>query len=135
MRFMNKHDLEHSHYWQRIPFIAELLFVLGLIGGVSFRLTIFLKPLGDQAVNTAWYSGIIAYIIFFYVRISIENHRREICTDRFLFERLAGNDLTEMDVKNISSILKSQCKSNIKYIYIVWFGLSVVSLIAAILFV
>ncbi|MDA1060578.1 MAG: hypothetical protein O3B47_02180 [bacterium] len=127
--------IQKKHYWKVIPRLAEILFVLGLVGGISFRILIFLRPLGEDIVTMVWYIGIISYIIFFYFRIIIETHRKEICSNEGLFDRLKANKLNDEDSKIIFDVLQSQCRSKIRYNYMIWFGLSVLSLIAALFFV
>ena len=123
----------HSHYWQKIPRIAVWLFVLGLIGGVALRLTIFLQPFDETLMESVWYTGVIAYTIFYFVRISIENHRREICNEE-LMSRLHDNQLTAEDRAELHDLLSSLCRSKVKYNYAVWLAISVISLMAAIFF-
>lgn len=120
----------HPHYWQKIPGIGTILFVLGLIGGVALRLTIFLEPLGKHLLDFVWFSGVIAYTIFYAVRISIENHRREICSVE-LFRRLKANQLLPEDISTLHEMLMSHCRSKVKYNYQAWLLISLVSLLGA----
>ena len=123
----------HFHYWQKIPAVATILFLLGLAGGIAFRLTPFLRPLDPRIGNAIWYAGSVAYSIFYLVRISIVNHRREICRTDML-ERLKKNVLSPHDIEELHEMVASYCRSKVKYNYIVWFAISVISLIGAVLF-
>ncbi|MEK7524273.1 MAG: hypothetical protein AAB588_04570 [Patescibacteria group bacterium] len=118
---------QHRHYWQHIPYIGIVLFVLGLIGGIALRVTIFLEPIGKFWVTTAWFIGVIAYTLFYFVRISIENHRREIC-EIGLLKRLETNTLLPEDVPVLYETVSSHCRSKVKYNYIVWLVISIISL-------
>lgn len=117
----------HRHYWQHIPAIGIVLFVLGLIGGIALRVTIFLDPIGKFWVTATWFIGVIAYTIFYLVRISIENHRREIC-EAGLLKRLETNTLLPQDVARLYETVSSNCRSKVKYNYIVWLIISIISL-------
>lgn len=122
-------------YWQKIPYLAKVLLALGLIGGISLRMTIFLNSYNQDVSNTIWYIGIISYIIFFYIRLSIEKHRHEIYKSPNLIERLEKNKLTKEDAKTLAEVIRSNKRSNIKFNYMMWFILSIASLIGALLFV
>ncbi|PIZ73994.1 hypothetical protein COY07_01275 [Candidatus Peregrinibacteria bacterium CG_4_10_14_0_2_um_filter_43_11] len=122
-------------FWRHIPALPQILFMLGLTGGVAFRSLIFLQPLGTQIVNIVWYVGVIAYLIFFYMRIVIEGHRRGVCRHPALLERLKTHQLNNEDFLVINELVRSQCRSNIQYNYMVWFGLSFTSLVLAWFFV
>ncbi|PJC37198.1 hypothetical protein CO046_01655 [Candidatus Peregrinibacteria bacterium CG_4_9_14_0_2_um_filter_53_11] len=122
----------HRHYWQRVPYIAELLLVLGLLGGGALRLTIFAAPWGQNIVNGIWYFGVISYTVFYAVRISIETHRREVC-DQGLIKRLKEHELSYDDIEILSAMVKSHCNSKVKYNYIAWLAISVISLISALI--
>ena len=110
-----------------------ILFILGLVGGIALRLTIFLEPLGQHLVDFVWFSGVSAYTLFYAVRISIENHRREICQSE-LFVRLKANRLLTEDVTMLHEMLSSHCRSKVKYNYQAWLAISLVSLVGAVFF-
>ena len=122
---------QHTHYWQKIPQIATILFVFGFIGGIALRSTIFLTPLGQEIVDLMWYIGVGAYTVFYFVRISIENHRREVC-ETGMIERLKSNALSPEDVAVLHEMLSSHCRSKVKYNYVTWFVISAASLIGAV---
>lgn len=124
----------HTHYWQKIPRIALVLFVLGLVGGVALRLTLFLEPMGKEAVKMVWYLGVVSYTIFYFFRISIENHRREICRPD-LMKRLENKALLPQDHTDLHEMLTSLCRSKVKYNYVVWLVVSFISLIGGVFFV
>lgn len=121
----------HQHYWQKIPAIGMILLILGLVGGIAFRLTFFVKPWGQDLVDVIWYIGVGAYTIFYFVRISIENHRREICESAML-HRLKTNTLTVEDTGALYDMVSSHCRSKVKYNYEVWLAISLLSLVSAI---
>jgi hypothetical protein len=123
----------HKHLWQKVPHIATILLVLGLAGGIGLRLTIFLRPFGTYVVDLVWYIAVLSHTIFYACRIAIENHRREIC-ETGLLERLKINALTPEDTARLHQMLQSHCKSKIKYNYIGWLAISILSLVLAVLY-
>src|SRR3989338_1935471 len=125
---------KHTHYWQKIPGIAVVLFTLGLIGGIALRLSIFIEPLGQIVVKGVWYVGVISYTVFYFFRISIENHRHEICRPD-LMKRLEDKNLLPQDIVDLREMVASHCRSKVKYNYAVWLIISIISLIGGIFFV
>ena len=120
----------HTHYWQHIPGIANILLVLGLIGGIGLRMTIFGNVLGKTTVHGLWYAATVAYIIFYAIRISIVSHRQEICHTS-VFARLEKNQLDEKDRAMLIDMLHSYRRSKVKYNYIAWLTISILSLVGA----
>lgn len=123
--------IRHVHYWQKIRGIGTILLILGFVGGVALRLTIFVRPFGEYFVDIIWYTGVIAYALFYAVRISIERHRREVCQPELL-KRLKNNSLSDDDIFILHDMISSHCRSKVKYNYVIWLLISIVSILAAI---
>lgn len=106
-------------------FYRELVFYIGVIATIVYRIIIFLNRLPNHFwADVAWYIGTIGFIWYFAHRYNIEENRWLIIKERNLEEKVSkgnalSNDDREVLVKTLHSLESSKAKWNYIVIFVV----------------
>lgn len=112
-------------------FYRELVFYVGVIATIVYRIIIFLNRLPNHFwSDIAWYVGTIGFIWYFAHRYNIEENRWLIIKERNLEEKVSkGNALSSDDREVLVKTLHSLESSKAKWNYIVIFVISGLALL------
>ena len=115
----------HNTYYR------ELVFVVGIIATVVYRMIIFLNRLPNHFwSDVAWYVGTIGFIWYFAHRYNVEKRRFLIIKERGLEEKIAdAKVLSDDDRQVLVQTLKSLESSKAQWNYIVIFVVSGLALL------
>lgn len=109
--------------------IINLLFVVGLISGVSFRSLMVLQYFQPDWVKPVWYVGVCGYLCFFFYRYKIALKRRRAIDEHCLIEKLQSNEvLADDDRETVIYLLSSLKKSREMFNYLFIFVLSAIAI-------
>lgn len=111
----------------------ELVFWIGIIATLSYRIIVVLNFYSQLWVDIAWNIGTIGFIWYFIYRFSISSRRAQAIEDKKLIEKIKNKkELSVDDCKTISMILKGLKTSKAKINYAVIFASSALALIYSI---
>jgi hypothetical protein len=112
-------------------FYRELVFYVGVIATVVYRMIIFLNRLPDHFwSDIAWYIGTLGFVWYFAHRYNIEEHREQVIKERNLETKVAaGETLSADDKQALVQTLKSLESSKARWNYIVIFVVSGLALL------
>ena len=116
-------------------YISWLFFIIGLIATVAIRAVTVLGHIDPIYGKTAWYIGVVGFLLFFIYKFRVSQARARIIAKRHLVMKVKNKqELTEEDYSLVSSILcaLSSNKERINYFFI--FVLSGLALILAVYF-
>jgi hypothetical protein len=107
-----------------------LLFVIGIIATIAYRIIIVLNYYSPIAVQIAWYIGTIGFVWYFAHRFKVENRRDILITKLELTKKIEkGVSLDKTEKEALVYILKSLQTSLSKWNYIAIFILSTLALV------
>jgi len=116
--------------------VINLFFLIGLLSAVAFRVLIVIQHLNPALFRSVWYAGIFGYILFFSYRYYISRKRRNAITQYDLLAKLRANScLGDEDREVVVYLLSSIAKSRENLNYLIIFILSLLAVIADLLFV
>ncbi len=122
---MARNNLSHRFY-------RVLLFWVGVIATLAYRIIVILNYYSQLWVEIAWYIGTIGFIWYFAHRYRVENKRDLLVENqRLAYKVEKGGKLSDKDKSALIYILKGLKSSKAKWNYIVIFLFSVVALIYA----
>lgn len=122
---MNK--LHHRYY-------RNLLFAVGIIATIAYRIIIVLNYYSALWVEIAWYIGTIGFIWYFIHRYNIENRRDHLIEKLELAKKIEKKEeLNDEERQAIVYILTGLKTSLAKWNYIAIFLFSAVALLYAII--
>ena len=102
-----------------------LIFVVGVIATIAYRLVIILNHYSQFWVEVFWYVGTIGFIWYFGHRFSVENRRDGLIKKLQLIEKIEAGELFNSEDKTaLLYILKSLDTSLAKWNYIAIFVFS-----------
>ncbi|MCX6793180.1 MAG: hypothetical protein NTY12_04090 [Candidatus Falkowbacteria bacterium] len=112
-------------------FYRNLVFVVGVIATVLYRIIIFLNRLPNHLwTDLAWYIGTLGFIWYFAHRYNIEKRRSLIIKERDLENKVINNSaLSDDDRAALVKTLKSLESSMAQWNYIVIFVVSGLALL------
>lgn len=112
-------------------FYRELIFYVGVIATIVYRLIIFFNRLPSHFLaDLAWYIGTLGFIWYFAHRYNIEKRRSLIIKERGLEEKvLDAKVLSDDDRVALAQTLKSLESSKAQWNYIVIFVVSGLALL------
>lgn len=112
-------------------FYRELVFYVGIIATVFYRIIVFLNRLPSHYwSDIAWYIGTIGFIWYFAHRYNIEENRWKIIKERSLEEKISqAQALSDSDRQVVLKTLHSLESSKAKWNYIVIFVVSGLALL------
>jgi len=121
---MNK--LSHRYY-------RNLLFAVGIIATIAYRIIIILNYYSALWVEIAWYIGTIGFVWYFIHRYKVENKRDHLIENLKLAEKIEKKEeLNDEERQATVYILKGLKTSLAKWNYIAIFVFSAVALLYAI---
>ncbi len=110
-------------------------FLIGLISAVAFRSIIVFQRLEPSWVRPIWYVGVLGYVGFFLYRFAITKKRKRVITEYELIEKVQANAcLSEEERQVVIYLLSSIKKSHEDINYLAIFILSILAILADILF-
>ncbi|MCG2695575.1 hypothetical protein L6248_01420 [Candidatus Parcubacteria bacterium] len=109
-----------------------LIFFIGIIATLAYRIIIILNYYSSLLVAISWYIGTIGFIWYFAHRYRVQNHYADLIVDKKLPEKICENKLTKDDCDALLYILKSISSSKAKWNSIAIFILSAAALIYAV---
>lgn len=116
-------------------YIIHGFFFIGLISAVAFRSIIVFQRLEPAWVRPVWYVGVLGYISFFLYRYTITKKRKSAVKEYELIEKVQANAcLSEEEREVVTYLLSSIKKSREDINYLVIFILSILAILADILF-
>ena len=118
-----------SHKYYRL-----LMFVIGIIATLAYRIIIVLNYYSSLLVEISWYVGTIGFIWYFAHRYRVQNYHADLIKDKKLTEKINQNKLEKDDRNALLYILKSTSSSKAKWNSIAIFILSAIALIYAVVF-
>ncbi len=110
-----------------------LVFAIGIIATVAYRIIIILNHYSSLLVSISWYVGTIGFIWYFAHRYRVQDKRSDLIRDKGLTAKVKKGELTPDDRKVLLYILKSTTSSKAKWNSIMIFALSVIALAYAII--
>ena len=121
---MNK--LHHKYY-------RTLLFVVGIIATIAYRIIIVLNDYSPMWVEVAWYIGTVGFVWYFIHRYNIENKRDYLIENLELAKKIENKEELSDEERNAAVyILKGLKTSLAKWNYIAIFVFSTIALLYAI---
>jgi len=106
-------------------FYRILIFFVGVIATIAYRLVIILNHYSQFWVEVSWYIGTIGFIWYFGHRFSVENRRDRLIEKLGLIEKInADQSLNAEDKTALLYVLKSLGTSLAKWNYIAIFFFS-----------
>ena len=106
-----------------------LLFVIGIIATIAYRIIIVLNYYSPIAVQIAWYIGTIGFVWYFIHRYKVENKRDHLIENLGLAKKIANKqELKDKEREALVYILKGLKTSLAKWNYIAIFLLSALAL-------
>lgn len=119
--------LNHSAY--RI-----LIFFVGIIATISYRLVIVLNGYSSFWLEVFWYIGTLGFIWYFGHRWRVENRRDKLIEELELTRKIESNQpLSAKDKEALVYILKGLSTSLAKWNYIAIFVFSFLAIVYAVL--
>ena len=122
---MSEHNQSNKYY-------RYLVFLVGIIATVAYRIIIVLNYYSSFWVEISWYVGTIGFIWYFAHRYRVQNHYSEIIKERKLKEKLCKNKLNKDDCRALFYIVSSLDSSKAKWNSILIFIFSALALAYAI---
>jgi hypothetical protein len=120
---MNK--LHHKYY-------RNLLFAIGIIATIAYRIIIVLNYYSPVWVEIAWYIGTIGFVWYFKHRYNIENRRDHLIESLGLAKKIENKEeLNDEERQAVVYILKGLKTSLAKWNYIAIFVFSALALLYA----
>ena len=109
-----------------------LVFYIGIIATLAYRIIIILNYYSSLFVAISWYIGTIGFIWYFAHRYRVQNYYTNLIQDKKLPEKISQNKLTDDDRGALLYILKSASSSKAKWNSIAIFILSAIALAYAV---
>ncbi len=116
-----------SHKFYRV-----VLFWVGLIATLAYRIIVVLNYYSQVWVEIAWYIGTIGFIWYFAHRYRVENKRDKLVENQRLAYKIENNQvLSKQNRESLIYILKGLKTSKAKWNYVIIFLFSTLALIYA----
>ncbi len=114
-------------------FYLELIFWIGIIATISYRIIVILNFYSQLWVDIAWNIGTIGFILYFIHRFRISSRRAKAIEEKKLVKKIKNcRELSRDDKKTLSLILKGLKTSKAKINYAVIFISSALALVYSI---
>lgn len=115
---------------EKISFYRYLVFAIGILATIAYRIIVVLNNYDPIWVQIAWYVGTLGFVWYFIHRYHVENKRDRIITDNNLSEKIRqGETLTETERNELANILSRLQSSLSKWNYLAIFILSALALL------
>lgn len=115
-------------YHKSNKYYRYLVFLVGIVATVAYRIIIVLNYYSSLWVEISWYIGTIGFIWYFAHRYRVQNHYSEIIRERKLKDKLCKNKLSKDDCEALTHIVSSLDSSKAKWNSIMIFALSALAL-------
>ncbi|MEK7067446.1 MAG: hypothetical protein AAB956_00425 [Patescibacteria group bacterium] len=113
-----------NHYYRL------LVFWIGIIATIAYRIIVVLNYYSAFWVEVAWYIGTIGFVWYFAHRFRVENARERLIQEKKLTYKITNNKkLADDEREALVYILKSLRSSKARWNYIVIFICSALALI------
>lgn len=122
-----------NEYTTSSKFYRALVFWVGIVATLAYRIIIVLNYYSSLLVSISWYIGTIGFIWYFAHRYRVQNKYSRIIRDKKLREKLCNHDLSKDDCEALSYILKGLDSSKAKWNSIAIFVFSALALIYAVI--
>jgi len=109
-----------------------LVFTVGIIATLAYRIIIILNYYSSFLVSISWYIGTIGFIWYFAHRYRVQDYRSDIILKRELVKKVSENKLSPDDREALLYILKSTGSSKAEWNSIMIFTLSGIALVYAV---
>jgi hypothetical protein len=109
--------------------------IVGFIATVSIRVVTVLMSIDPVYGKTAWYIGVLGFVIFFVYKYKVFKMRAHLIEQHDLLRKLAKGDPLPREDRDILSQLLCKIKSNkerVNFLFI--FVVSAITLVVAMLF-
>lgn len=107
-----------------------LIFWIGIIATVAYRIIVVLNYYNPLWVQIAWYIGTIGFVWYFAHRFRVENKRAKLIKAKNLTAKIYSHKpLSDSDRNALIYVLKSLQSSKAKWNYIAIFFFSAIALI------
>lgn len=107
----------------------RLMFIVGIIATISYRIIIVFNFYSPFLVQIFWYIGTLGFIWYFSHRFKVEDRRDKIITEMNLAYKIENNiALSDLERKSLAKILSGLQTSLSKWNYIVIFISSALAL-------
>lgn len=117
-------------------FYRNLIFVVGLIATLAYRIIIVLNNYSALWVEIAWHIGTLGFVWYFAHRYKVESKRARLITERKLVYKIYHKKkLDEADRATLLYALKSLKSSKAKWNYYAIFALSLIALTYSIIMI
>ena len=114
-------------------FYRFLIFAIGVIATLAYRIIVVLNHINPTWVDIAWYIGTIGFILHFAYRWYIENKRDKLIEKLDLADKVSKHKkLSKEDSEAVVYVLKGIETSYAKWNYIVIFISSALALVYAV---
>lgn len=115
-------------------FYRELIFWVGIIATIAYRIIVVLNHYSAFWVEIAWYIGTLGFIWYFAHRFRIENKREKLIIEKKLaYKVYHQKELKKEDRDALVYILKGLKSSKARWNYIVIFISSIIALVYAVI--
>lgn len=115
-------------YQTSSKFYRLLIFGVGVVATIAYRVIVILNHYSSLWVEIAWYIGTIGFIWYFAHRYRVQSRHSRIIEERRLNEKICRNELSGDDCEALSYILSSLNSSKAKWNSVMIFALSVAAL-------
>lgn len=110
-----------------------LIFIIGIIATIAYRLVVVLNHYSSFWVEVSWYIGTVGFIWYFGHRFRIEGRREKLINKLSLVDKIkAGKKLDKNDQEALVYILKGLGTSLARWNYIAIFFFSFLAIAYAI---
>lgn len=123
----------NSEYTTSNKYYRELVFWVGIIATLAYRIIIVLNYYSSLLVSISWYIGTIGFIWYFAHRFRVQNKYMRIIRDKKLREKLCEQKLEKDDCDALAFILRGLDSSKAKWNSIAIFVFSALALVYAII--
>jgi len=122
-----------NEYSTSNKYYRVLVFWVGIIATLAYRIIIVLNYYSSLLVSISWYIGTIGFIWYFAHRYRVQNKYSQIIREKKLREKLCDQKLSKDDCEALAFILRGLDSSKAKWNSIAIFVFSALALIYAII--
>jgi len=122
-----------NEYSTSNKYYRVLVFWVGIIATLAYRIIIVLNYYSSLLVSISWYIGTIGFIWYFAHRYRVQNKYSRIIREKKLREKLCEQKLEKDDCEALAFILRGLDSSKAKWNSIAIFVFSALALLYAII--
>lgn len=110
---------------------STFFFILGVVGALAIRLVLILTHVSQFWSSFAWYVAMISYLFFYHHRYAVEKERQELIKKYDLINKFKKEEMGDLEKNECLMLLNSIANSRVKYNLLVWYIITIITLIAA----